>query len=96
MPIRTIYPILNEKFTIILRLIAESAGHFWQPAEFENVANPYFENLKHLQNPGHLSLTALSMFAVRTPKTVRFCHTIFRNTSPITLKLIKDLSIVAN
>ena len=42
-------------------LYAESDGHFWQPAEFENVANPDFENLKHLQNPGHLSLTAPSM-----------------------------------
>ena len=40
---------------------AESDGHFWQPAEFENVANPDFENLKHLQNPGHLSLTAPSI-----------------------------------
>ena len=38
-------------------LLAESDGHFWWPEEFENVANPYFDNLKHLQNPGHLSLT---------------------------------------
>ena len=48
--------------TIMLRRsLAESAGHFWWPAEFENVANPDFENLKHLQNPGHLSLTKPSM-----------------------------------
>ena len=40
---------------------ADSTGHFWQPAEFKNVENPDFENLKHLQNPGHLSLTAPSM-----------------------------------
>ena len=37
--------------------LSESAGQFWWPAEFENVANPDFENLKHLQNPGHLPLT---------------------------------------
>ena len=43
-------------------LIDESAGHFWWPAEFENVANPYFEHLKQLQNPGHLRLTKSSMF----------------------------------
>ena len=48
--------------TIVLHWsIAESAGHFWQLAEFENVANTDFENLKHLQNPGHLSLTKPSM-----------------------------------
>ena len=41
--------------------LAESAGPFWCPAEFENVANPDLENLKHLQNPGHLSLTSPSM-----------------------------------
>ena len=41
--------------------LAESAGHFWKPAEFENVANPDFEILKHLQNPGHLPLTAASI-----------------------------------
>ena len=46
---------------MLRRLLAESDGHFWQPAEFEDVANPDFENLKHLQNPGHLSLTAPSM-----------------------------------
>ena len=38
-------------------LLAESAGHFWQPAEIENVANQYFENIKHLKNPRHLLLT---------------------------------------
>ena len=40
------------------RSLSDSAGPFWQPTEFENVANPYFENIKHLKNPGHLSLTA--------------------------------------
>ena len=44
--------------------LAESAGHFWHPAEFENAANPDFENLKHLQNPGHLSLTAPSILYI--------------------------------
>ena len=41
--------------------LAESVGHFWQPAVFENVANTDFENLKHLQNPGHLLLTEPSI-----------------------------------
>ena len=45
---------------MLLRPLANSAGHFWWPAEFKNVANPDFGNLKHLQNPGHLSLTAPS------------------------------------
>ena len=46
---------------MLRRSLAESAGHFWWPAEFENVASPDYENLKHLQNPGHLSLTTPSM-----------------------------------
>ena len=46
---------------MLRRSLAESAGHFWWPAEFENVANPDFENLKHLQNPGHLPLTEASI-----------------------------------
>ena len=45
---------------MLRRLLAESAGYFWHAEEFENVANPYFENLKHLQNPGHLPLTKAS------------------------------------
>ena len=40
------------------RSLAESAGHFWQPAKFENMANPDFKDLKHLQNPGSLLITA--------------------------------------
>ena len=43
---------------MLRQLLAESAGNFWWPEEFENVANSHFENIKHLQNPGHLSLTA--------------------------------------
>ena len=27
------------------------------------MANPYFDHLKHLQNPGHLSLTKSSMLS---------------------------------
>ena len=42
--------------------LADSAGHFWWPAEFENVANTGFENLKHLQNQGHLSLNKPSIY----------------------------------
>ena len=47
---------------MLRRFLDESAGRFWWPAEFENVANPDFENLKHLQNPGHLSLTEPSIY----------------------------------
>ena len=47
---------------MLRRLLAESAGHFWWPSESENVANPDFENLKHLQNHGHLPLNAAIMF----------------------------------
>ena len=42
--------------------ISDSAGHFWWPAECEKVSNPDFENHKHLQNRGHLSLTKPSMY----------------------------------
>ena len=47
--------------TIMLRRsLAESAGHFWLPEEFVNVADPDFESFKYLQNPGHLSMTKRS------------------------------------
>ena len=45
---------------MLCRLLAESDCHFLHPAEFENVANPDFENLKHLQNPGHLPMAESS------------------------------------
>ena len=41
--------------------LSESDGHYWQPAQFENVENPYFDNLKHLENPGHSFLTTPSI-----------------------------------
>ena len=41
-------------------LLAESAYHFWFPSELDNVANPDFESLKHLQNPGHFLMTVPS------------------------------------
>ena len=48
--------------TVMLRqYLAESAGHFRRPAEFVNAANPDFENLRHLQNPGQIFLTAPSI-----------------------------------
>ena len=46
---------------MLCRLPGDSSGHFWHPEEFKNVANPDFENIKHLQNPGHLPLTAASI-----------------------------------
>ena len=48
--------------------LSESAGHFCQPAEFEYVANTHFENLKHLKNPGHLSLNVPSMSIMIDPQ----------------------------
>ena len=61
---RTITPTLNKNSIMLRKSLAESAGHYWQPAEFENVANPDFENLKHLQNPGHVFLTKGCMYCV--------------------------------
>ena len=50
--------------TIILRrLLDDSAVHFWWPEESENVANIGFDNLKHLQKPGHLFLTKSRMLS---------------------------------
>ena len=46
-----------KKSTTLQRFLAESAGYFCQPTEFEIVANPDFENLKHLKSLGNLSLT---------------------------------------
>ena len=46
---------------MIRPLLADSANNFCWPEEFENLANPDFKNLKHLQNSGHLSLTAPSI-----------------------------------
>ena len=56
-----IYFIVVSITIMLHRLLVESAGNFWQPAEFKNVANPDFGNLKQLQNPGHSSLTAPSI-----------------------------------
>ena len=38
---------------MLRRSFAESTGNFWWTAEFENVASPDFDYLKHLQNPEH-------------------------------------------
>ena len=46
---------------MLRRLIATSAVHFWWPETSENVANLYFDNLKHLQNLGIFLLTTASM-----------------------------------
>ena len=47
---------LNMDFAInimLRQLLAESAGHFWWTAEFENVVNPDFGNFKHFQDHEH-------------------------------------------
>ena len=54
-------PIVFSIAIMLRQFHSDSTGHFWHSAEFENVANPDFKNLKHLQNPGHLFLTAPSM-----------------------------------
>ena len=51
-----IYYIVVSINIMLRRSLDESASHFWQPEEFENVEKPYFENINHLQNPGHLPL----------------------------------------
>ena len=43
---------------MIPRSLVGSAGHFWNPEEFENLENLDFEDLKHLQNLGHFLMTA--------------------------------------
>ena len=48
---------------MLWRSLDESAGHFWWPEESENVANIGFDNLKHLQKPGHLLLTKSRMLS---------------------------------
>ena len=49
---------------MIFWFIAASAVQFWRPAIFKNVASPYFENLKHLQNLGHFLLTEGFMYVL--------------------------------
>ena len=46
---------------MLRRSFSASAFPFWWPAKFGNVANPYFENIKHLQNLGHFLVTTSFM-----------------------------------
>ena len=46
---------------MLRRSLADSDGRFWWPEEFHKVVNPYFNNLKHLQNPGRLLMTKSSI-----------------------------------
>ena len=46
--------------------LAANPDHFWRPAKSENMANPDFEHLKHLQNLGHFLLTAICIFNIHT------------------------------
>ena len=41
---------------MLRRLLVESAVHFLKPAKFENMANPDFENIKHLKTLGNVLL----------------------------------------
>ena len=67
-----IYFIVVSVTIMLYRSLGESAGQFWQSAEFENVANQYFENLKHLQNPGDLLLAAASISLGNVPFQIHY------------------------
>ena len=54
--------------------LPESACHFCQPEELENVANPYLEHIKYLQNPGHLSLTKPSTYRFKLERHHNLQH----------------------
>ena len=56
-----IYFIVVAITIMIRRLHDDSAGKFWCQVEYENVKNPDFENIKHLQSTEHLSMTAPSI-----------------------------------
>ena len=53
-----IYLIVVVIIIMLFWLINDISGHFWNSEESENVANLDFKNIKLLQNPVHLSLTA--------------------------------------
>ena len=55
------------------QVLATSTVNLWCPEKFKNMANPDFENHKHLQNHGHLFLTAPFM------KRSGFCQKIRTN-----------------
>ena len=54
---------------MICQLLAESDGQFLWPAEFEKVADLYFEHLKQFQNPGKLALTAPCIYDTNELRT---------------------------
>ena len=58
MIIRIIFFIIAIIITLN-QLFAASYARFWWLSKFENLANPYFVNLKHLQNYEHFLLTEL-------------------------------------
>ena len=51
---------------MLCQFLSESAGHFWWLVECENMANPDYQNIKQLQTPGHLPLTAPIIFRNET------------------------------
>ena len=65
---------------MLRRSLADSAGHFWWTEEFENVAKLDLNNLKHLQNPGHLLLTKSSMFYSRDNIGTDYANTTITET----------------
>ena len=82
--------------------LAESAGHFWQPEKFENVANPDFNNLKHLQNLGnfcwsHLVLYLLFMSPYCNATVPLVKHFILLNVPIYGVSYLKaELSLIVN
>ena len=57
----TISPTLNNISSMLRRLVATSAVHFWWPEKFENVSNSDLRDIKNLQNLGIFLLTSASI-----------------------------------
>ena len=74
---------------MLRRSLAKSAGHFWQPAEFENMANPDFKNLKHFQTPGHLPLNAPSKCVSHTDSIIDL---LFHSVHTLSTNILKPLN----
>ena len=80
---------------MLCSLFAASSSHLWWSEKSENIdsVKPYFENLKHLQNPGTLTMTAscmcnnpsitlkIDIFLCDTLKLIKFIINIQRTSS---------------
>ena len=48
----------------LYQLLAENVGPFGRPENPQNMANPYFEKIKHLQNLVTLTLTTPCIYGI--------------------------------